>query len=336
MGFRSIAEAVSVLEVLEVLEVSQSIDQSILTNDQEEKPTMSTAQQTIELGDLPCPAIQSDDHADPVIVIQPRHTLSLFDAGELWRYRELLYFLTWRDIKVRYKQSVLGVGWALLQPLATMIVFSIFFGRIGNMSSGTVPYPVFVLAGLLPWFFFANSLSSASQSVVGNQNLVTKVYFPRLLIPLGAVSAGLVDFGISFGLLAITMVIYGIGIGGQMLMLPLLAALLVAASAGIGVLLSALTVKYRDFRHIIPFMLQLWMFVTPAIYMHGGQSFGPVLKAVLPINPAYGLIVNFRAAVLGTEFDLLALAISGAVSILLLLGGCWYFRRVERTFADVI
>jgi lipopolysaccharide transport system permease protein len=271
-----------------------------------------------------------------LVVIEPQSEWQLVDLKELWRFRELLYSLTWRDISVRYKQSVLGVAWAILQPLATMIVFSLFFGRIGRMPSGEQPYPIFVLAGLLPWFFFANGLSAASQSVIGNQNLITKIYFPRLLIPMGAVAAGLVDFAISSALLAIMMVIYGILPGMQALILPVIVCGLIFAALGIGVLLSALTVKYRDFRHIVPFMVQLWMFMTPAIYMHGGESFGPTLQALLPLNPLYGLIVNFRASALGGELDLYALFVSGAISVVLLLLGCWYFRRVERSFADVI
>jgi lipopolysaccharide transport system permease protein len=193
-----------------------------------------------------------------------------------------------------------------------------------------------VLAGVLPWFVFANGLSAASQSVVGNQNLITKIYFPRLLIPMGAVAAGLVDFAISSALLAVMMAIYGILPGVQALLLPVVVCGLIAAAFGIGVLLSALTVKYRDFRHIVPFMIQLWMFMTPAIYMHGGESFGPTLQTLLPLNPVYGLVVNFRAAAFGTQLDWYALIVSGAVSLFLLLFGCWYFRRVERSFADII
>jgi lipopolysaccharide transport system permease protein len=272
----------------------------------------------------------------PVVVIEPRSAWKIVDLDELWRYRELLYTLTWRDISVRYKQTVLGAAWAILQPLATMIVFSLFFGRVGKLPSGDLPYPIFVLAGLLPWFFFSNALTSASQSVVGNQSLITKIYFPRLLIPMGAVAAVLVDFVISFALLAVMMVIYGVLPGAQVLLMPVLICGLVAAALGIGVLLSALTVNYRDFRHVVPFTVQLWMFMTPAIYMDGGEAFGPRLQAILPLNPMYGLIVNFRAAALGGEYDLYALFLSGGVSLVLLLLGCWYFQRVERSFADVI
>lgn len=272
----------------------------------------------------------------PITTIQCQEAWRLWDFAEHWRYRELLYMLAWRDIAVRYKQTILGAAWAILQPLAMMLVFSMFFGRIGHMPSGDYPYPIFVLAGLLPWFYFSNSISSAGQSVLGNQNLITKIYFPRLLIPIGSMIAGLLDFAISMGLLVVMMIVYGVQPGLGIIMLPVLLIALVAATIGTGVLLSALTVKYRDFRHIVPFMIQLWMFLTPTIYMNGADSFGPLQKAILPLNPVYGLIVNFRAAVLGGEFDFYALSISCSVSFLVVVTGCWYFRRVERNFADLI
>lgn len=280
------------------------------------------------------PAAQSSEQS--LTTIRPVSAWQWIDWSEIWRYRELLYFLTWRDIKVRYKQSVLGAAWALLQPLATMIVFSLFFGRIGQLPSGGIPYPVFVLTGLLPWFFFSNAISNASTSVVGNQNLVTKVYFPRLLIPMSAVCAGLVDFGISFGLLAVVILLYGATLSMQLMMLPVLVVLLVIAALGIGILLSALTVAFRDVRHVVPFMIQLWIFLTPTIYMHGNERLSEWLQLALPLNPVYGLIVNFRVAILGGSFDWYALTVSSGVSLLLLLVGCWYFNRTERNFADVI
>jgi lipopolysaccharide transport system permease protein len=272
----------------------------------------------------------------PVTVIERRSSWRLFDLVELWRYRELLFFLAWRDIKVRYKQTVLGASWAILQPLAMMGVFSLFFGRVAGMPSGGVPYPLFVFAGLLPWFFFSNAISSASQSIVGSQNLVTKVYFPRLIIPLGAIGTGLVDFAVAFGMLLVLMPFYGVWPGWGLFLVPLLALGLMVAAAGVGILLSALTVAYRDFRYVVPFMVQLGMFATPAIYMEAETVVTPRWQALLPLNPVYGLIVNFRAAVLGTNFDLYALAVSGGVGLVLLLLGCLYFRRVERNFADII
>lgn len=272
----------------------------------------------------------------PVTVIERRHGWQVLDLGELWRYRELLFFLTWRDVKVRYKQTVLGATWAILQPLATMLVFSLFFGRVAANPSSAVPYSLFVLAGLVPWLFFSNAIATAGQSVVGSQNLVTKIYFPRLIIPMGAVGAGLVDFAIAFVMLLIMMAWHGVAPGWSSLLLPLLTLGLVIAALGVGTLLSALTVAYRDFRYVVPFMVQLWMFATPSIYMQASSEAGSRLGYVLPLNPAYGLIANFRQAMLGGAIDWYALAVSGAVSMLLLLVGCLYFRRVERDFADII
>jgi lipopolysaccharide transport system permease protein len=271
----------------------------------------------------------------PVTVIERRPGWHLVDLRELWRYRELLWILTWRDIKVRYKQTVLGAAWAVLQPFATMVVFSLFFGRVAEAPPGDVAYPLFVLAGLIPWFLFSNSITSASQSVVGNQSLVTKVYFPRLLIPLGSVGPYLVDGIIALGMLLVMMVFYGVMPGWGLLLATVLLLGVVLAALGVGVLLAALTVTYRDFRYVVPFMVQLWMCATPAVYLQV-DAVGPRGKLLLPINPAHGLIVNFRAAALGGEFDLYALGVSAAVSLVLLVIGCLYFRRVEQSFADTI
>jgi lipopolysaccharide transport system permease protein len=269
-------------------------------------------------------------------VIERRPGWRLLDLAELWRFRELLFFLTWRDVKVRYKQTALGAAWAVLQPLATMAVFTAFLGQLAGVPSGGVAYPLFVFAGLIPWTFFANAVGASGQSVVGNQNLVTKVYFPRLLIPMSAVAAGLVDFLIAFGMLLVLMLWYGVLPGWGLLLVPLLTAGLGVAALGVGTLLAALTVAYRDFRYVVTFLVQLWMFATPTIYMQADAVLGPKALALLPLNPAYGLITNFRQAVLGGALDWYALAVSGAVSVLLLVLGCLYFRRVERTFADII
>jgi homopolymeric O-antigen transport system permease protein len=272
----------------------------------------------------------------PVTVIEPRPGWRLVDLRELWGFRELLYFLTWRDVKVRYKQTVLGVAWAVLQPLATMMVFSLFLGRVGGIADRVEHYPLFVLAGLLPWTFFSNAITSAGNSVVGNQSLVTKVYFPRLIIPLSAAGVGLVDFAIAFGLLAVVIPFYSAAPGWGVLMLPAVVLLLAVAALGVGILLAALTVAYRDFRYVIPFGVQLWMFATPSIYLPVEGVVGPVGQAVLPLNPAYGLVLNFRNCVLGGAIDWYALAVSGSVGVFLLAVGCLYFRRVERHFADII
>jgi lipopolysaccharide transport system permease protein len=268
-------------------------------------------------------------------VIEPRPGWRLVNVRELWRYRELLYFLTWRDVKVRYKQTALGVAWAVLQPLATMAVLSFFLARVGGIAERVEHYPLFVLAGLLPWTFFSGAVNAAGTSVVGNQNLVTKVYFPRLIVPLSAAGAGLVDFAISIGLLAVVMAFYATAPGASLLLLPLVVLLLTVAALGVGILLAALTVAYRDFRYVVPFLIQLWMFATPSVYLPV-DVLGPTSRAVMPLNPAYGLVLNFRACALGGPVDWYALGVSGAVALALFAAGCLYFRRVERTFADVI
>ncbi|MBI3469478.1 MAG: ABC transporter permease [Planctomycetes bacterium] len=272
----------------------------------------------------------------PETVIEAKPGWHLIDLSALWRYRELLYFLIWRDVKVRYKQTVLGATWAILQPLVTMVVFSLFFSRLSPSHSTGVPYPLFVFAGLLPWTFFSNAITSASQSIVSNHHLVTKVYFPRLIIPLASVGAGLLDFLIASTMLLPLMFYFGVCPSMGLLLTPFLVVGLVVAALGVGTLLAALTVAYRDFRYVVPFLTQLWMFATPCIYMQADAVLSPHWRLVLPFNPAYGLIANFRAASLGTAIDLSSLAISSAVSVLLLIVGCLYFRRVESSFADVI
>jgi lipopolysaccharide transport system permease protein len=272
----------------------------------------------------------------PITILEAKSGWRVIDLRELWRYRELLYFLTLRDIKVRYKQTVLGAAWAILQPLATMLVFSLFFGRVAGNPSSNVPYPLFVLGGLVPWMFFSNAIAQAGQSVVGNQNLVTKIYFPRLMIPMGAVAGGLVDLAISFAMLLLLMLWYGMTPGWSFVLVPFLTFGLVIATLGVGTLLSALTVTYRDFRYAVPFLVQFWMFATPCIYLQTSVSSSPGLIRLLPLNPTYGLIANLRQAMLGGPIELYSLAVSTAVSLLLLLVGCLYFRRVEREFADII
>jgi lipopolysaccharide transport system permease protein len=272
----------------------------------------------------------------PLTIIERQPGWKFVDLAELWRFRELLYFLIWRDVKVRYKQTVLGAAWAVLQPFATMVVFSLFFGRLAQMPSGDLPYPLFVFAGLLPWTFFAGALANAGGSVVGSQNLVTKVYFPRLFIPMSAVGAGLVDLAIASGMLLVLMLYYGVMPGIGMLCVPWLGLLMAMAAMGFGTLLSALTVAYRDFRYVVPFLVQLWMFATPCIYISDAAFADTVWRLVLPLNPAYGIILAFRSAALGVPWDMYSLAVSTTVTILSLLLGCLYFRRVERSFADII
>jgi lipopolysaccharide transport system permease protein len=278
----------------------------------------------------------STAEALPITTIERRTGRMLLDVPEVWRFRELLVFLTWRDIKVRYKQTVLGFAWAILQPLATMAVFTVFLGPLAAAPAGNVPYPLFVFAGLLPWMFFSNAITSASQSIISSQNLVTKTYFPRILIPMSAVAAGLVDLGVAFGVLLVMMPIFGWMPGLGLFVVPLLAAGLVVAALGIGSLLAALTVAYRDFRHAVPFLIQLWMFATPAIYIQAETVIGPRTRALLPLNPVYGFVTNFRRAVLSQPLDGYALALSSSVAIVLLVVGFTYFAHVEQTFADII
>jgi lipopolysaccharide transport system permease protein len=303
---------------------------------------LSSIPQFSEKPESPLPKTVPAESADSsVIIIEKRSGWHRIHWKELWRYRELLYFLVWRDVKVRYKQTVLGAAWAILQPLAMMLVFSLFFGRLAEMPSAKIPYPLFVYAGLLPWFFFANALGSAGQSVVVNQNLITKVYFPRLLIPLSAVAVCLVDLAVGFVMLILMMAGYMFA-GGEVaptwaiLWIPVILGGLVIASFGVGTWLSALTVAYRDFRYVIPFMIQFWMFATPSIYMQTSPILNPRWSYVLPINPANGLIANFRAAILGRPMEPYSFVVSFGVSLIILLVGCLYFRRVERNFADVI
>jgi lipopolysaccharide transport system permease protein len=272
----------------------------------------------------------------PLTVIERQRTWLCLDLRELWRYRELLLFLTWRDVKVRYKQTVLGALWALLQPLGLMLTFTIFLRPSGD-GDQAVPYPLFAFSGLLAWMLFGNALSSAGNSIVANQQLVTKIYFPRFIIPMSAVGVGLVDFAVGCLLLGGMMAWYGVAPGWGLLLVPVLVLLLAAAAVGIGAMLAALTVAYRDFRHVVPFLVQFWMFATPSIYRPDGV--GPMWRPWMPFNPAYGLILNFRWAVLGETPDghaLYALVVSGAMSLLFLVAGSLYFRRVERSFADVI
>lgn len=271
---------------------------------------------------------------DHVTVIEPVRGWRTLDLKELWAYRELLWVLTTRDIKVRYKQTVLGFAWAIIQPVMLMIVFSIFFGRLAAMPSDGLPYPIFVYAALLPWTFFANAVGTSGNSLVGSAQLVSKVYFPRLIIPLASVGAGLVDFAISACVLLILMAWYGVGWSLNLLAAPLLVAGVVFTALGVGTFLSALTVAYRDFRYVVPFMVQFWMFATPVVYP---ASLVPeAWRWLLYLNPMAGLIEGFRSAFLDRPFDLVALALSLAVALALFLVGVAYFEKVERRFADII
>lgn len=270
----------------------------------------------------------------PRIVIEPRPGWRLIDFREMWHYRELLYFLTWRDVKVRYKQTVLGILWAFIQPFTKLVVFSLIFGRLAGIDSEGFPYPIFVYAGLLPWQFFQESLSRSSQSVVGSAHLVTKVYFPRLIIPLSSVGSCLVDFAISFSILVGLMLYYGVmPTVATCMVLPLILVTVLAA-LGVGTFLSALNVAYRDFRYVIPFVVQIWMFLTPVIYPV--RIVGKNWQWLLSLNPMSGIVDAYRSAILGKPFAWGNLGISFGVAVVGFLWGLLYFRRVERQFADIV
>ncbi|MDA2918685.1 ABC transporter permease [Desulfobacterota bacterium AH_259_B03_O07] len=268
-------------------------------------------------------------------IIKPSRGWVQLNLREVWKYKELLYFLTWRDIKVRYKQTVLGAAWAILQPFLTMIVFSIFFGRLAKVPSDGIPYPIFAYCALLPWQLFANTLTQSGNSLVGNQQLITKVYFPRLVIPISVVLGGLVDFGIAFVVLLGMMFYYGIVPTVATLTLPLFLLLAIATALAVGLWLSALNVKYRDVRYTIPFLTQFWLFATPIAYP---SSMVPEQwRAVYGLNPMAGVVEGFRWALLGKEQGPgTLLAVSTVVVIILLVGGLYYFRRMEKTFADIV
>lgn len=270
----------------------------------------------------------------PLISIRARKGWSPIDLRSLWNYRELLYFLTWRDVKVRYKQTALGAAWAVIQPLFTMIIFTIFFGRIAGLPSDQIPYPLFAFSGLLLWVFFSNSVTASGNSLIGSANLITKVYFPRMIIPGAAVAAGLVDLIVGFGILFLLMAYYGVGVSLNLLAAPLLILLTTLLAIGVGMWMSALNVRYRDIRYALPFGVQLLMFATPVIYP---SSMAPVKwRWLLQLNPLTGIIEGFRAAVFGRPFDWASIAISFIATILILIYAAYDFRRMERTFADII
>ena len=271
----------------------------------------------------------------PVTVIRPSRGWMPLNLAELWAYRELLYFLVWRDVKVRYKQAALGVAWVVLQPLFTMVVFSIFFGKLAKVPSDGIPYPVFAYCGLLPWQLFAHAVMESGNSLVNNQHLITKVYFPRLLVPLAAVTAGLVDFGIAFVILLAMMAGFHLMPTGAIVLLPAFVVLALAAALAVGLWLSALNVQYRDVRHTLPFLTQCWLFLTPVVYP---STLVPgAWRMLYGLNPMAGVVEGFRWALLGTArapgpWLLVSVAMVGA----LLVSGLYYFRRMERTFADVV
>jgi lipopolysaccharide transport system permease protein len=272
-----------------------------------------------------------------LVVYEHKSGWAALDLRELWRYRELLYFLSWRDVKVRYKQAVLGVVWAVLQPFLTMVVFTAVFNRFLGVQSPdpAIPYALFSLSGLVPWGYFSGALTRAGTGLVGNAHLLTKVYFPRLVIPISAILAGLVDLAISFMILLLLMAAYGIAPAWTTIFVPLFVLLAMATALSVGLWLSALNVLYRDVQYIIPFLVQLWMFVSPVIYPISKIPAGP-LRVVFALNPMTGVIAGFRWALFGEQFPGPYLWVSIAVVVVLMVSGLYYFKRVERIFADVV
>jgi len=273
-------------------------------------------------------------NAVPTTIIQPSRGLLSLKLGELWRYRELLYFLTWRDVKIRYKQAVLGFLWAFIQPFLKMVVFSVVFGGLAKMDSEGFPYPIFLYAGLLPWQFFADAVNRSGQSIVSGANLITKVYFPRIIMPVASVGAALVDFAISFGILIAMMFYYRVSPGGSILMVLPLVLVTILCALGIGIFVSALNTAYRDFRYALPFLVQIWMFLTPVIY--------PVTiiperwRWIIALNPMAGIVDAYRSGILGKPFAWGNLGISLGIATVMFLIGLAYFRKTERYFADIV
>jgi len=271
----------------------------------------------------------------PLLRIEPPNRLPSIDFRELWEYRELLYFLTWRDIKIRYKQTVLGAAWAIIQPVFMMAVFSIFFGKLAKVPSDGIPYPVFALCALLPWQLFANAVTDSSNSLVGNQGLITKVYFPRLVIPISAVLSGLLDFAVTLVVLLGLIFWYGMVPGWRIITVPAFILLAMCTALAIGLWLSAFSVQYRDVRYVIGFLVQFWLFATPVAYP---SSIVPQRwRAVYALNPMAGVVEGFRWALLGKSSVLGSMLwVSIGVVLITLFGGLYYFRRMEQQFADIV
>lgn len=275
------------------------------------------------------------DNKESIYIIEPKKGWIPIDIKEIFRFRELLYFLAWRDIKLRYKQTVLGAGWAIIQPLFTMIVFTLFFGQMAKMPSDGIPYPIFSYSGLILWIYFTNAISFAGTSLVTSSNLISKVYFPRLIVPTSATLFGFIDYAMAFIVMGLLMAYYNFVPGITILMLPIILFMTWMLAAGVGYWLSALNVKYRDIGYIIPFFIQLWLFATPVIYplsiVTGKYSF------LLSLNPMSGLVEAHRQVILGySDINFLSLGLSMVLIILIFLSGMFYFKRVERYFADII
>jgi lipopolysaccharide transport system permease protein len=271
----------------------------------------------------------------PETVIRPLTGWAPLRLRELWEYRELLFFFVWRDIKVRYKQTLLGVAWAIMQPLFAMLIFTIFFGRLARIPSDNIPYPLFSYAALVPWMYFANALIQSSNSLIEHERIITKVYFPRVILPMAAVLSGLLDFAIAFVLLLVLLVFYGVMPMLSILAIPLLVVFAAATALGVGLWLSALNVQYRDVRYVVPFMVQFWMFATPVVYP---TSLVPAQwRPLYGLNPMVGVIDGFRWALFGRAPESLLVPLVSVIAVVVvLIGGLYYFQRMEETFADIV
>ncbi len=279
--------------------------------------------------------MKKDRPAEEILVLKPSKGWVSLDLADLWRYRELIYFLTWRDILVRYKQTLLGAAWAILAPLMQMVVFNFLFGNMANISTGDIPRPIFTFSALLPWNLFATALGDASRSLVTNRNMITKVYFPRLVVPLSAVLSGVVDFAIAFVILLGMMVYYKVPVPQAVWAVPLFLLLTLVAALGVGLWFSAWNLHYRDVRYFIPFLTQFWMLASPIAYPL--SKVPEQWQGLYSINPIVGVVEGFRWALLdGPPVTPLALGFSIGISLLLLVSGVFYFRRMERTFADMV
>lgn len=292
---------------------------------------------SMETAGAPLAATPRAGRGDPEfsLIIEPSSGWVALNLRDLWRYRELLYFLCWRDIKVRYKQTALGASWAVIQPLLTMVIFTVIFGHFARVSSDGVPYMVFSLCGLIPWTFFAYALGQSSNSLVGNTNLISKVYFPRLVIPIASTLSGVVDFAIAFLVLLVVMACYQVAPGAAIVTLPLFLLLALAAALAVGIWLSALNVQYRDVKYVVPFLTQVWLYATPVAY--SASMISGRWHTIFALNPMAGVVEGFRWALLGTNrVDTQSIVLSAAVTAAALVGGLFYFRRMERLFADVV
>lgn len=279
--------------------------------------------------------IAGEPDTTPIVRIRPSKGWVSLKLRDLWEYRELLYFLIWRDVKVRYKQTALGASWAIIQPVMTMVVFSLFFGKLGKIPSDGIPYPIFAFAALVPWTFFANGLTHGSNSMVSSANLIKKVYFPRLAIPIASVASGAVDFAIAFGVLLLMMLYYRIFPTVNILWLPAFLLLALVTSLGVSLWLSAMNVQYRDIKYVVPFITQFWLFATPIAYPSSLLS--EPWRTLYAINPMVGVVEGFRWALLGSGMKPGAMiAVSSGASLIILISGAFYFRRMEKSFADVV